>query len=114
MNNANVTLPEVVNEPVLAYAPGSRERARLVAELDRQYGEKIEIPLIIGDKEVRTPQTADVICPHEHGHVLATRAVAGRAEAERAIAAALDAKPEWERFSWEERAAIFLKAAELL
>ena len=114
MNNANVTLPDVQNEPVLSYAPGSPERKRLSAELDRQYGAPLDIPLIIGGKEVRTARTAKVVCPHEPCHVLATYAVAGAAEVQQAVAAALEAKCEWESFAWEERAAIFLKAAELI
>jgi len=114
MNNANVTLPEVQNEPVLSYAPGSSERLRLRAELERQYGTRADIPLVIGGREVRTGRTANVVCPHEPRHVLAVRAVAGAAEAEQAVAAALEAKRDWERFAWEERAAIFLKAAELI
>ncbi len=114
MNNANVTLPDVQNEAVLSYAPGSPERKRLSEELDRQYGAPLDIPLIIGGRQVRTARTAKVVCPHEPCHVLATYAVAGTAEVQQAVAAALEAKGEWESFAWEERAAIFLKAAELI
>jgi len=114
MNNANVTLPDVQNELVLSYAPGSPERKRLSEELERQYAAPLDIPLIIGGRQVRTARTAKIVCPHEPCHTLATYAVAGAAEVQQAVAAALEAKGEWERFAWEERAAIFLKAAELV
>lgn len=107
-------IPAPTNEPVLDYAQGSRERAALKDELRRQVGEVVDIPLIIGGREVRTARTFDVTMPHDHGHVLARCHVAGAAEAEAAVAAAREAWAEWSQWAWEERAAILLRAAELL
>jgi len=106
--------PPPPNEPVLGYAPGSRERKALEAELARQAGEVLEIPLVLGGKEVRTGRTADVIMPHDRKHVLAKVHLGGAREVAQAIECAPAARAEWQRFSWEERAAIFLRAGELL
>ena len=114
MTNAIFQLPESYNEPVLAYAPGSPERARLKAELDRQYQQVVDIPLIIGGREVRTGTVKQAVCPHEHGHVLATYHMAGEAELKLAIDAALEAKAAWENTPWEERAAVFNRMASLI
>ena len=93
--------PAPVNEPILDYAPGSPERASLKAELKRQGSEVVEIPLIIGGKDVRTAETFDVTMPHDHGHVIARCHVASEAEAEAAIAAARNAWHEWSAWPWE-------------
>ena len=114
LNNATITLPVPVNEAQLSYAPGRPERAQLKAELARLQAQTIEIPLLIGGKEVRTGRTIEVVQPHEHGHVLAICHLAGEQEVALAIAAALAAKAAWAELRWEERAAIFLKAADLL
>ena len=114
MANNIVTVPKPQNEPVLAYGPGSPEKAALKAELKRQLSEEIEIPLLIGGKEVRTGSTAKAVCPHDHQHVLATYHQAGQKEVEMAIAASQEAWHDWSEMPWESRAAIFLKAAELL
>jgi 1-pyrroline-5-carboxylate dehydrogenase len=114
LNNAILNVPTPVNEPVNDYAPGSEERTRLKDALDDIAGKRIEIPLIIGGKEVRTGNLGQVVMPHDHQHVLADYHQAGEAEIEQAIAAAMAAKAEWAAFRWEERAAIFLKAADLL
>ncbi len=106
--------PLPINEPILDYEPGSAERDALKAAL-RELADRVEeIPLIIGGQEVRTERTEDVVMPHDHGHVLARCHRAGTAEAEAAIAAAREAWREWSAWSWEDRAAVFLKAAELL
>jgi 1-pyrroline-5-carboxylate dehydrogenase len=89
MTNAIFQLPEAFNEPVLSYAPGTPGRALLKAELDRQYNQVVDIPLIIGGQEVRTGKLVPVVCPHEHGHVLGHYHEAGEAEIRQAIAAAL-------------------------
>src|SRR5688572_25294332 len=107
-------VPPPGNEPVLSYAPGTPEKAALKAELGRMAGERIEIPMVIGGERVRTGKTQTVTMPHDHGHVLATYHEGGPAEVERAVAAARAAWPEWSRMPWEARAAIFLRAAELL
>ena len=114
MTNAIFNLPESYNEPGVSYAPGTPERAWLKAELDRQYHQVLDIPLIIGGQEVRTGRLHDVVCPHEHGHVLARYHEAGEAEIRMAIDAALQAKYSWKYTPWEERAAIFNRMASLI
>lgn len=114
MCNAKFTLPEPVNEAILAYRQGSPERKEIMAMLDKMSGEQIEIPLIIGGKEVRTGNTATCVMPHNHQHVLATFHKAGPAEVEIAVQASQDAWKTWSVMPWWERAAIFKKAAALL
>lgn len=108
----NIAVPK--NEPVFSYEEGSKERVLLIEELTRQYENRIEIPLIIGGKEIFTGRMGKNVCPHEHGHVLAEYHEAGEKEVEMAIEAALSAKEQWENLGWYERGAIFLKAAELV
>jgi 1-pyrroline-5-carboxylate dehydrogenase len=112
--DALLRVPRPQNEPALDYAPGSPEKKSLKAKLRQMLSETIEIPLIIGGQEVRTGNTIDAICPHDHGHALAKCHVAGPKEVEQAIAAAREAWRSWSETPWEERAAVFLKAAELL
>ena len=107
-------VPPPLNEPNLTYAPGSAERAELKAKLKAMAGQKIDIPLVIGGKEIRTGNTAHAVMPHRHSHVLADWHKAGRKEVEQAIAAATEARHEWANWPWEDRAAVFLRAAELL
>jgi 1-pyrroline-5-carboxylate dehydrogenase len=114
MSNAIFQVPVPQNEPVFDYAPGTPERADLKSALRQLSGQQIEIPLIIGGQEVRTGNTGRAVMPHDHGHVLGIYHKAGEAEALRAIEAARDAWQEWSRMPWEARAAIFLKAAEIL
>jgi 1-pyrroline-5-carboxylate dehydrogenase len=114
MTNAITSVPTPRNEPVLDYAPGSPEKISIKAKLVEMAGEQIEIPLIVGGKEVRTGNTATCIMPHDHGHVLATYHQAGPEEINMAADAARAAFGEWSEMPWESRAAIFLKAAELL
>jgi 1-pyrroline-5-carboxylate dehydrogenase len=108
----NVPLPK--NEPVLSYAPGTPERDALKSALDRMAGEHIEIPVIVGGREIRTGQTAEAVMPHDHGHVLATYHQTGDDEIRAAIEAARDAQREWAAWRWEDRLAVFLRAADLL
>jgi 1-pyrroline-5-carboxylate dehydrogenase len=112
--NGTRRVPPPVNEPVRTYAPGSTERAELKARLRAMAAERADIPLVIGGREVRTGRTAKTVMPHDHGHVLADWHKAGPEHVEQAIAAAAEAHREWAAWPWEERAAIFLKAAELL
>ncbi|MCA1828099.1 MAG: L-glutamate gamma-semialdehyde dehydrogenase [Myxococcales bacterium] len=114
MIDANVRIPTPVNEPVLPYSPGSPEKAQLKEALKRMAGERIEIPLVIGGKEVRTGRTSEARMPHKHQHVLATVHEADASHVEQAIAAAQAARAHWSTTPFAERAAIFLKAAELL
>lgn len=114
MNNAIFNFDPPKNETVNQYQPGSIHRKELMHELDRQSSEIIEIPLIIGGKEVHTKTRNSVIMPHGHGQVLASYCVAGPAEINKAIEAAVDAREEWMSLSWLDRASVFLKAAELI
>jgi 1-pyrroline-5-carboxylate dehydrogenase len=107
-------LPDPVNEPVRNYEPGSPERASVERRLDDMSAHEVEIPLIIGGEDVRTGTTAQAVAPHDHAHVLATYHQGGEAEVRRAVEAAAEARREWAATPWESRAAIFLRAAELL
>ncbi|HVQ31101.1 MAG TPA: L-glutamate gamma-semialdehyde dehydrogenase [Vicinamibacteria bacterium] len=107
-------VPAPVNEPVRAYAPASVERAELKKRLAAMAKERIEIPLIIGGKDVRTGDKAEAVMPHDHHHVLADWHKAGKEHVLQAIDAAKAAQREWASWAWEDRAAVFLRAAELL
>jgi 1-pyrroline-5-carboxylate dehydrogenase len=112
--NAIVRVPPPQNEPILPYTPGAPERATLQAALQRMASEHLEIPVIIGGKHLRTGKTDTVRMPHKHSHVLATLHEADASHVEQAIQNALSVKNEWARMPFHERAAIFLRAAELL
>jgi 1-pyrroline-5-carboxylate dehydrogenase len=112
--NGTRRVPPPVNEPVRAYAPGSPERAELKARLSAMAAERIEIPLVIGGKEVRSGEIAAAVMPHDHFHVLADWHKATAEHVVQAIEAAAAARREWSRWPWEDRAAVFLRAAELL
>ncbi len=112
MNAAKIPTP--VNEPVFAYAPGSRERGELKQALKDLSGRQIEIPVVVGGKEIRTGKTVDAVMPHCHRHVLAKVHQAGPEEVAGAIKAARDAWRDWSNWSLADRAAVFLKAADLL
>lgn len=114
MNNAIYNFREPKNEPVFSYSAGSRERILLEEELIIQSNKVIDIPLIIGGKEIRTGKTGQVVMPSNHSHILATYHMATEKEVSLAIKAALDAKCEWMNLAWMERAAIMAKAAELV
>ncbi len=114
MPNGIVQVPTPVNEPVRSYAPGSSEKLSLKKRLVAMLGERIEIPLIIGGREVKTGRTSTAVCPHDHGHILADFHQAGSDEVEQAIAASQKAWRGWSEMAWEDRAAVFLKAADLL
>jgi 1-pyrroline-5-carboxylate dehydrogenase len=107
-------VPQPVNEPVRSYAPGSPEKAELKARLKAMAGERIEVPLIIGGKAVTTGDRATAAMPHDHAHVLADCHKASREQVQQAVDAALRARAEWSSWPFEDRAAVFLKAAELL
>jgi 1-pyrroline-5-carboxylate dehydrogenase len=107
-------VPHPINEPVKSYAPGSPERASLQAKTKEMAAQKIEIPLIIGGKEIRTGKLAKAVMPHDHGHVLADVHLGGEAEVKMAVEAAAKAKQEWAAMPWEARVSVFLKAADLL
>jgi 1-pyrroline-5-carboxylate dehydrogenase len=113
-NNALFQAPAPVNEPSLSYAPGTPERAHLRAQLDHFQSERADVPCLIGGKEVRGLDTYPAVMPHRHQHALADVHRGRAAEVEKAIAAAAEAWSEWSRTPFSERAAIFLRAAELL
>ena len=102
------------NEPVRDYAPGSPERAELTERLDQMKAERLEIPSVIGGEDVRTGNTFEAVMPHDKDHVLADVHKGSAADVERAVRAAGEAWEDWHRLPWEERAAVFLRAAELL
>jgi 1-pyrroline-5-carboxylate dehydrogenase len=114
MPNSIPKPPTPVNEPVLGYLPGSKERADLEAELKRQSAEVLEIPCIINGEEVFTGDVVEQVMPHNHGHVIARVHMAGEKEVNAAINAALGAHEMWSTMPWQARAAVFLKASELL
>jgi len=112
--NTIVPLPLPVNEPVKAYAPGSVERAALREAISAVERQVVEMPLRIGGRPVHTGRFADAVMPHDHAHVIGRAHLAGEAEVAAAIAAATDARADWSSRPWSERAAVFLKAADLL
>lgn len=114
MTHGTFRTPPPTNEPVHPFEPGSAARTSLKAELDRQAAEQVEVPLVIGGEEIRTGNTKPMVMPHDHGHELGVFHQAGASEVALAIEAASAAKAEWEAMPWEERAAIFLRAGELL
>ncbi len=109
-----MTLPPASNETILTYGPGTPERASLRAAIAAQRTETPEIPLVIGGRDVRTGDVRNVIEPHNHGNVIATWHAARREDVEAAIASSLEARKEWSRWTLEQRAAVFLRAADLL
>ncbi|MGD9047402.1 MAG: aldehyde dehydrogenase family protein, partial [Anaerolineae bacterium] len=114
MSNSIFQVPVPSNEPVVDYAPGTPERAELKYALQVLSEQQIEIPLIIGGRQVHTGHTGRAVMPHRHGHVLGTYHKAGHQEVLQAIEAAKAAWYDWSRMPWEARAAVFLKAADIL
>lgn len=114
MNNAIFTFENPLNEPLIQYTKGSQERAEVIKELESISNRHIEIPLIIGGKEIRTGKTGNVVMPHNHGKTLATYHQATADEVNLAIESAIRAKEMWENISWIERSSILLRAAGLI
>jgi 1-pyrroline-5-carboxylate dehydrogenase len=114
MPNAKFDLPLPANEPVKSYAPGSPERSELKTRLQALRNRQIEIPLIIGGKEIKTNRTGTCVLPHDHEHVVGTYHKAGEDEVRLAIQAALDARKKWAAMDWHERVSVFIKASDLL
>lgn len=114
MNNGLPRIPLPVNEPVRSYAPGSPERESLQKKLAEMRGQQIEVPAFIGGREIRTNHTADIRPPHDLKHLLGISHHVGKAEVDQAINTAVEAQREWSAMHWTQRAAIFLKAADLL
>ncbi len=114
MSNGFFNVPIPVNEPVKSYAPGSKEREELQKMYKELKGQKLDIPMYIGGEEVRSGKTATIAPPHDHKHIIATFHQGDADHVNQAINAALAAREEWANMPWQSRAAIFLKAAELL
>ncbi len=114
MSDAIFTIPHPVNEPILSYAPGSAEKAAIKKALAELKSVQKDIPMYIGGKKVHTPNKATIHPPHERNHILGHHAIGNADHVKEAIKAALAAKPAWEAMPWQERAAIFIKAADLL
>ncbi|AFL80021.1 delta-1-pyrroline-5-carboxylate dehydrogenase [Aequorivita sublithincola DSM 14238] len=114
MGNGFFEVPIAVNEPIKSYAPGSPEREEVLNTYREMYKAKIEVPLFINGKEVKTKETATMSPPHDHKHVLGTYYKATKKNVEEAISTALEARKKWSVMPWEQRAGIFLRAAELL
>lgn len=107
-------VPIAVNEPVRSYAPGSPERKEVLDMYKKMYDEKVEVPLYINGEEVKTDKTSTMSPPHDHKHVLGTYHKANKSHIEEAIATSLEARKKWAAMPWQQRAGIFLRAAELL
>lgn len=114
MPKGNFNIPTPVNEPIFSYKPGSPERATLKATITHMRNETIDVPMFIGGEEVRTGKTKKMSPPHDHQHTLGYFHEGDGTHVDQAIQAALNAKDAWASLSWEHRASIFLKAAELL
>jgi 1-pyrroline-5-carboxylate dehydrogenase len=107
-------VPKAVNEPVKSYAPNSPEKAAVLAAYRKMWNEPIDLPMYIGGKEIRTGNTKTLSAPHDHKHSVGKYHLAEKSHVEAAIQNALDSKEKWANLAWEQRAAIFLKAAELI
>jgi 1-pyrroline-5-carboxylate dehydrogenase len=107
-------VPKAVNEPVKSYAPNSPEKASVLAAYKTMWNSKIDVPLYIGNEEIRTGNTKNITAPHDHKHVVGSYHLAEKSHIEKAIANALESRTAWANMAWEQRAAIFLKAAELI
>jgi len=107
-------VPKAVNEPVKSYAPGSPERAKVAETYKAMWNAQVEVPLYIGSEEIKTGNTKKMSAPHDHQHIVGVYHQADRALVEKAITEALEARKKWAAMAWENRAGIFLKAAELL
>ena len=107
-------VPKAVNEPVKSYAPNSPEKVAVLAAYKKMWNETIDVPNYIGNEEIRTGNTKNMSAPHDHKHIVGTYHLAEKKHIEKAISSALEARKKWANMAWEERAAIFLKAAELI
>ena len=106
--------PKAVNEPVKSYAPNSPEKAAVLAAYKLMWNSTIEVPMYIGSEEIKTGTTRNMTAPHDHKHVVGTYHLAEKSHIEKAIANCLESRTKWANMAWEQRAAIFLKAAELI
>ena len=107
-------VPKAVNEPVKSYAPNSAEKTAVLEAYKKMWNTTIDVPLYIGSEEIRTGNTRTMSAPHDHQHIVGTYHLAEKSHVEKAIANALESRQAWANMAWEQRAAIFLKAAELI
>ena len=107
-------VPKAVNEPVKSYAPNSIEKTTVLEAYKEMWKSKIDVPLYIGSEEICTGNTRNMSAPHDHQHIVGTYHLAEKSHVEKAIANALESRAKWASMAWEQRAAIFLKAAELI
>jgi 1-pyrroline-5-carboxylate dehydrogenase len=107
-------VPKAVNEPVKSYVPNSPEKAAVLAAYKKMWNETIDVPNYIGSEEIRTGNTRNMTAPHDHQHIVGTYHLAEKKHIVQAVSAALEARQKWANMAWEQRAAIFLKAAELI
>ena len=114
MSNGFFKVPKAVNEPVRAYAPGTQEHKDLIATYNKMFNEKVDVPIYIGSEEIRTGNTTDIHPPHDRKHTVGKYHRAEKEHIELAVEKAAEARVKWAKTSWEDRAAIFLKAADLL
>ncbi|MEM5564030.1 L-glutamate gamma-semialdehyde dehydrogenase [Psychroserpens sp. AS72] len=114
MGKGFFNVPVAINEPVKSYAPGSPERDAVLKAYKKMFNETIDVPMYINGKDVKTGNTKTMSAPHDHQHVVGTYHLAEKSNIDDAIATALEARKEWSQLPWEQRAGIFLKAAELI
>ncbi len=107
-------VPKAVNEPVKSYAPNSSEKVAVLAAYKKMWNETIDVPMYIGSQQIKTGNTKTMSAPHDHQHIVGTYHLADKSHIEKAISSALEARKKWANMPWEQRAAIFLKAAELI
>ena len=107
-------VPAAINEPVKSYAPGSKERKEVAKQYAAYYNGSLDVPMYIGNEEIRTGNTKNMTPPHDHQHIVGQYHVANKSHVEKAIHEALESRKLWSQMPWEQRAAIFLRAAELV
>ena len=107
-------IPKAVNEPVKSYAPNSPEKTNVLEAYKTMWNSKIDVPLYIGSEKIFTGNTRNMSAPHDHQHIVGTYHLAEKSHVEKAISNALESRTKWANMAWEQRAAIFLKAAELI
>jgi 1-pyrroline-5-carboxylate dehydrogenase len=114
MSHGFFNVPKPCNEPVLSYAPGTKERSEVKAMLSQMRGQLVDIPMFIDGQEIRTNNKREIRVPHDHKHLLGHYHLGDRSHVLKAIDAALEARKKWKDLPWQHRAGIFLKAADLI